>query len=206
MKRWFALACILLVTVTLSAEEITFSGGSTRMSMQQGNQTITLGGGAQITSGSVQLYADQIILSGNNFRYVACTKSVRLVDAERGIKVLAQNLFFDRDEQMILIDGFVELDDSVNEVHATAFMLQFSLQEGEVLLQVDVRLFKHTESGAMACTADVMRFDRTNQDLELKGKATIDWAGDRYEAERITVDLETEEIAMDGSIKGVVNG
>jgi lipopolysaccharide export system protein LptA len=51
-----------------------------------------------------------------------------------------------------------------------------------------------------------MRFDRTNQDLELKGKATIDWAGDRYEAERITVDLETEEIAMDGSIKGVVNG
>jgi len=85
-------------------------------------------------------------------------------------------------------------------------MLQFSLQEGEVLLQVDVRLFKHTESGPMACTADVMRFDRTNQDLELKGKATIDWAGDRYEAERITVDLETEEIAMDGSIKGVVNG
>jgi len=129
MKRWFALACILLVTVTLSAEEITFSGGSTRMSMQQGNQTITLGGGAQITSGSVQLYADQITLSGNNFRYVACTKSVRLVDAERGIKVLAQNLFFDRDEQMILIDGFVELDDSVNEVHATAFMLQFSLEE-----------------------------------------------------------------------------
>jgi lipopolysaccharide export system protein LptA len=40
----------------------------------------------------------------------------------------------------------------------------------------------------------------------LKGKATIDWAGDRYEAERITVDLETEEIAMDGAIKGVING
>ncbi|NLE14282.1 MAG: hypothetical protein GX626_00245 [Spirochaetales bacterium] len=206
MKQWFILLCILLSCAALPAEEITFSGGSTRMSMQQGNQTITLGEGARITSGSVQLYADQINLSGNNFRYVACTKSVKLIDTERGIEVLAHNLFFDRDEQMILIDGFVELDDTINEVHATAFMMQFSLETGEVLLQVDVRLFKHTESGAMVCESDVMRFDRTNQELELKGKATIDWAGDRYEAERIIVDLETEEIAMDGSIKGVVNG
>lgn len=206
MKRWFILLCILLACAALSAEKITFSGGSTRMSMQQGFQTITLGGGARITSGSIELYADQIVLSGSNFRYVTCTKGVKLNDTERGIKVLAQHLFFDREEQMILIDGFVELDDTTNEVHATAFMMQFALDQGEVLLQVEVRLFKHTDSGAMVCKSDVLKFDRTNQTLELKGKATIDWAGDSYKAERITVDLETEEIAMDGAIKGVING
>lgn len=207
MKRIGILLYVFFLCCTsLLANEITFSGGSTRMSMQQGFQTITLGGGATIKSGSIELKADQIVLSGSNFRYATCTKSVRLIDSERGIQVLSQNLFFDREEEMILIDGFVELDDSVNEVHATAFMLQFALEKGEVLLQVEVRLFKHTDSGAMVCKADSLRFDRTQQQLELKGKATIDWDGDHYEAERITVDLTTEEIAMDGAIKGVING
>lgn len=206
MKRLCLLMCILSVCSLLFANEISFSGGSTRMSMQQGFQTITLGGGAQIKSGSIELKADQIVLSGSDFRYVTCTKAVRLIDNERGIQVLAQNLFYDREEELILIDGFVELDDSINQVHATAFVLQFALQKGEVLLQVEVRLFKHTDSGAMVCKSDALRFDRVGQELELKGKATIDWSGDRYEAERITVDLETEEISMDGAIKGVING
>ena len=104
MKQWFILLCILLSCAALPAEEITFSGGSTRMSMQQGFQTITLGGGARITSGSIELYADQIVLSGSNFRYVTCTKGVKLIDTERGIKVLAQHLFFDREESIALAD------------------------------------------------------------------------------------------------------
>ncbi len=206
MKPSILLLSIMLASAALPAQQITFSGGTTRMSMQQGFQTITLGGGARIQSGSIELSAEKITLSGNNFRNVTCTKSVKLIDRERGIEVMAQNLFFDREEQMILIDGFLELDDSRNEVHANAFMLQFSLEAGEVLLQVEVRLYKHTDSGAMVCKSDVLRFDRTNEELELTGKATIDWAGDRYEAERITVDLKTEEISMDGAIKGVING
>lgn len=205
MSATLALLCLIAFTL-FGASEITFSGGSTRMSMQEGRQTITLSTGARITSGTVELTADQITLRGTDFRYVDCIGSVTLTDTERGITLISQSLFYDREEESIYIEGYLELDDGVNEVHASAFLLDFALEQGEVLLQAEVRLYKHTSSGVMACKADVLRFDRSKRQLELNGSATVDWDGDKYEAQRITVDLDTEEIAMDGSIKGVING
>ncbi|MGH0052447.1 MAG: hypothetical protein ACQ5SW_03525 [Sphaerochaetaceae bacterium] len=204
-------ACIFLIILTfplisLLSEEITFSGGSTRMHMQQGFETITLSERAMIESGSLHLEADTIELTGESFRYVTCTGSVSLHDEERGISLQSKNLFYDRQEEMILVDGYLELDDSTNQVLASAFHLEFSLGEGVVLLQVRVHLYKHTESGAMACKADSLHFDREKQMLNLEGNAIIDWAEDLYQAQKISVDLTTEAISMEGSIKGVVNG
>ncbi|MGE4454528.1 MAG: hypothetical protein AB7D92_08330 [Sphaerochaeta sp.] len=207
MRRVFLL--LMMITLPLSlilAEEISFSGGSTRMHMQQGFETITLSQGATIQSGSLTLLADSIELTGEAFRYVTCSGGVSLQDDERGIRLVSDNLFYDREDEIILIDGYLELDDRTNEVLASAFHLEFSLDEGIVLLQVQVRLYKHTESGAMACKADSLRFDRTKQLLNLEGNATIDWDQDLYQAQRISVDLTTEAISMEGAIKGVVNG
>lgn len=38
------------------------------------------------------------------------------------------------------------------------------------------------------------------------GNARVQWDGDRYEAQRIEVDLKSEEIVMKGAIKGVIGG
>ncbi len=180
------------------------------MHMQQGFETITLSEGATITSGSLRLEADTIVLTGESFRYATCTGSVSLHDEERGgISLQSKNLYYDRQEELIIIDGYLELDDQTNEVIASAFHLEFTLDDGgEVLLQVQVRLFKHTDSGgAMACKADSLHFNREKQMLNLEGNATIDWDRDLYQAQRITVDLTTEAITMEGAIKGgVVNG
>jgi lipopolysaccharide export system protein LptA len=207
MKRIrIIITLLLLPLVSLLAEEISFSGGSTSMRMQQGFETITLSEGASIVSGSLRLEADTIVLTGESFRYATCTGSVKLSDEERGITLQSQNLYYDRQEALIIIDGYLELDDQTNEVIASAFHLEFTLDDGIVLLQVQVRLFKHTESGAMVCKADSLRFNREKQMLNLEGNATIDWDKDLYQAQRITVDLTTEAITMEGAIKGVVNG
>lgn len=197
---------LCIPSTLLLANEIRFRGGSTRMQMQEGYQNIALSGGAEITSGTLTLTADSIELSGKEFRYVSCNGSVTLNDEERGVKLVGTNLFYDREEELVVVDGYLELEDLTNEVQATAFFLEFSLDEGSVLLQVQVRLYKHTDSGVMACKADSLRLEREKRTLELGGSATIDWAGDRYEAERITVDLDTEQISMEGTIKGVING
>ena len=42
--------------------------------------------------------------------------------------------------------------------------------------------------------------------LQLRGSATVDWDGDRYEAEVISVDLDTDSISLDGRIRGTING
>mgnify|MGYP001055284591 CR=1 FL=1 len=200
------LLLLMLVSLPLAAKEITFSGGSTRIRMQQGFETISLSGGAKVSSDSLTLEAKEITLSGSDYRYIRCSGNVRLVDSERGIRLSSEQLFYDREEELVLISGYVELEDTVNEVLASAFSLEFNLNQALVLLQVEVRLLKSTERGYMECKSDSLQFDRDAQSLVLEGNATIDWAKDYYKAELISVDLDTEEITMGGSIEGVIYG
>ncbi len=204
--RRICLLILLALTFPLGAQELTFSAGSTRMQMQEGFQTVQLGGGAELTSGSIVLHADEIELSGDSYRYVQCTGLVSLQDSERALSLTTRSLFYDRQEERIICEGYLELEDTINEVLGSAFNLVYDIQKGELLLQVEVVLYKHTDRGSMVCKADVLRFDRTKEVFDLNGEATIDWDGDRYEAQAISVDLESEEISMDGEIRGVING
>lgn len=202
----FLMFLLFLSLSTLGAEDVSFQGGYTQMKMQQGYQTISLGGGAQVVSGSLELKADTIELSGKDFRYINCSGKVSLIDSERQVTLSATKLFFDRVENLVIIDGYFELQDLQNQIQASAFRMEFDLDQGLLLLQARVRLAKHTDDGPMVCRADSMQYDRKKKLLDLGGDATIEWAPDHYEAQKITVDLDTDEIRMDGAIKGVING
>jgi lipopolysaccharide export system protein LptA len=58
----------------------------------------------------------------------------------------------------------------------------------------------------MVCRADSIEYDRTRMKLSLIGNASVQWKGDSYQASVTTVDLETDEIVMEGSIKGTIHG
>ncbi|MDY0287535.1 MAG: hypothetical protein RBR15_01780 [Sphaerochaeta sp.] len=207
MRRYLVLAILIpMLTLPLLAQEISFKGGSTRMQMQQGSETITLLDGAEVGVGSLLLRASTMELYGKDFRFVRCEGDVTLQDEERGISLVTSSLLFDRVEETLLIDSWVELEDTNNQVAASAARMEFFLQEGIVILQVQARLLKHTDDGPMICRSDHMTFDRDKEMLELKGRATIVWRPDTYEAEAITVNLKTEEIRMEGSIKGTIHG
>ena len=207
MRRYLLLALLIpILTLPLLAEEISFKGGSTSMQMQQGSETIILQDGAEVSVGSLLLRATVMELYGKDFRFVRCEGDVTLQDEERGISLATSSLLFDRVEETLLIASWVELEDTNNQVAASAARMEFLLQEGIVILQVQARLLKHTDDGPMICRSDHMTFDRDKEMLELKGRATIVWRPDTYEAEAITVNLDTEEIRMEGSIKGTIHG
>ena len=61
MKRFLTvLAILILAELTLFASEISFSGGYTKVSMQQGNKSVTLSGGAKVSTDQVDLSADSM--------------------------------------------------------------------------------------------------------------------------------------------------
>ncbi len=208
MRKHLVSALILgmLLLLSLPAQEISFKGGSTRMKMQQGSETILLDNGAEVQVDSLVLRATTIELYGKDFRFVRCEGDVSLEDGERGIALVTSSLLFDRLEETLLIDSWVELEDTNNQVAASAGRMEFFLKEGIVLLQVQARLLKHTDDEPMICRSDFMTFDRDKQMLDLKGRASIVWKPDTYEAQSITVNLKTDEIRMEGSIKGTIHG
>lgn len=200
---------LLIAAFTLplfGADPITFSGGATKLVMKEGREAVSLTGGAAIESGSMLLSADTITLTGEEYRYVTCSGSVHLTDTNRGITLSTQNLSFDRIDERILITGYVEIDDTANQVQASAFRLAYEIAHGLMELQVSVLLLRHTDSGAMVCSSDTITYNRTDETLEMFGNARVRWDGDSYEAQRIEVDLKGEEIVMKGAIKGVIGG
>lgn len=208
MKKHISLAILLCITLlfSISAQDISFKGGSTRMKMQQGSETILLESGAEVQVGTLLLSSTTIELYGKDFRFVRCEGDVNLQDEGRGISLVTSSLLFDRVEETLLIDSWVELEDTNNQVSASAARMEFFLKEGIVLLQAQARLLKHTDDGPMICRSDFMTFNRDKEMLDLKGRASIVWKPDTYEAQTITVNLKTEEIRMEGSIKGTIHG
>ena len=119
MKRPFLLILLILfILSSASGDDITFEGGNTSIRTQAGRQVITLSQGAHIQSGSIILKADTITLYGDGFRYVSCLGGLSLVDEERNLKLKANRILYDRETEEILIEGYVELDDPVNELIA----------------------------------------------------------------------------------------
>lgn len=197
---------VLLAEVSLFADSITFSGGRTVVKMQGQRRQITLSEGANVQTGDISITAQSIDIAGENYETVNCRGNVKVVDHGRGISIMTPSLTYDRERELITVDGWVEVQDTKNEVSASGAWLSFNLNSGFLQLQIQTKLIKHTDDGRMICRADNAFFDRDNSKLVLTGNASVYWKGDDYKASSISVDLDTEEIEMSGKIAGVVNG
>ncbi len=200
------LLLFILCPFAPSANPIHFSGGYTRLQMADGAKQILLSGGAQLDADSLSLEAQTITLRGDEYRYVSCVGNVTILDEEQGLKLATPSMDYDREGQKITIHSWVEITDTLNDVAASAGNLLFSLEQGTMEMESHVRLLRSSDKGTMVCRADRMFFDRKSRTLVLTGTASVTYRGDTYQAHTITVRLDTEEIVMDGSIKGVVHG
>ena len=191
----------------LFADNITFSGGTSSVVLRDGRESVVLSDGATVKVDTMTITADTITLSGNDWRYVSCTGNASVTDESRGIAIRTSAIWYDRSEERILISSWYEIDDTENEVSATGASLEYLLDDEKLQLDKDVTLLKNTEdSGIMRCHAESVIFSRGENILQLRGAASVDWDGDSYAAEVISVDLDTDSISLDGRIRGTING
>lgn len=204
---YFLMICMFFMCTTpLYASDITFSGGYTKVSMQEGNKSVSLSGGALVSANGLSISAQEIKLYGTDYRYVDCTGKVVAVDSERGITLQCPGLFYDRQTGEIVSDGWIEVQDETNNATISGARFEYDTNSTLIKVQMMARVVKNTDNGPMVCRADSIEFDNSNQTVKLKGNATIRWNGNVYKAAVITVDLNDYGITMEGSISGEVNG
>lgn len=202
----FTLFFFLSPTLRGASDPISFQGGYTRAVMKEGRESIILSEGAVVSSGSITFEAQTIEIIGSGARYISGSGSVRITDTENNLTILCSSISFDRETEQLLVDGWVEIQDLENEVMASGAFLSYGRREGTMKLQVAAKLLHHTDSGPMVCRAHSIEYDRNAMRLLLVGNASITWKTDQYEASSAMVNLETEEIIMEGGIKGTVHG
>ena len=207
MRKFLALIALIVLPALLFADNITFSGGTSSIVLRDGRENVVLSGGASVTVESMEISADSITLSGDNWRYVSCSGNTTVKDESRGISIRTSSIWYDRSAERILISSWFEIDDTENEVSATGAALEYSLSDERLQLDKDVSLLKNTDdNGIMRCSAESVIFSRSDNTVQLRGSASVDWDGDSYEAEVISVDLDTDSISLDGRIRGTITG
>lgn len=188
------------------ASDIRFSGGYTKVSLQDGNRTVELTGGAKASTDSISIEADRVFLYGEDYRYTDCTGNITVHETEHNLEIKATSLFYDREDESLLSNGWIEIDDTENEAQLSGAWFEYSIKNRIMVLQMKASIKKVTERGMLTCSADSIEYNAEKQTLELRGNADVSWGSDNYKASYIMVEIETEEVILQGSISGEING
>jgi OstA-like protein. len=206
LKKFSLISLLLLFSALLFAGDITFSGDSSRLSLQESGKTVTLTGNAVVTMDALTIRADSISIEGEEYSKLTCNGNVRITDTERGFSIRTSTLHYNRDTERLVIAAYSEISDTANGIEASAGALTYDLGKEALTLSLDVNLIKASEDTFMRANAEKAEYDRKGQTLALLGGAFVYFKENNYNANAILVNLETDEIKMEGAIRGTING
>lgn len=189
---------------TSPPSSFTFSGDSTSIEMSEGRRRTVLSGNARISSDDITITADTIEMYGENFRLVRCSGNVETKDSERGLQLSSQQLFYDREKDILRVEGYNEMVDFTNELIAKSGYLEYRGEEDTTVFQIGVRILKATDDTKMVSRSEFARYNREESELTLSGMPVVRWKDDTYRATRIIINLESDEIRMEGDVEGQI--
>ncbi len=193
-----ALAC--LVAATAVADTFSFSGDRTEVVLAEGRERTLLEGNARVVSNDITLEAGQIELSGTDFRYAEMRGEVRVTDSVRDLVITAGDLSFDRQTENSRARGAVMVEDNGNDLLLKGGYLETRNGGDLLFVQVAVRVLRDD----LTARAQFLRYRREDEVLELSGFPVVFWKGDEYRASRIILNLDTEEIELQGRVEGAI--
>lgn len=194
----FAGALALAFPGASYAETFRFSGDETTVIFAEGQERTALRGSATITSDDTTISAEEIEIYGEDFRYAVARGGVEAADLEREIYITADELFFDREEDILRAEGNAVLEDRQNELVVKGNLLENRSSDEVTIAQVAVRILGED----LTARSEFALYRRETEVLELSGLPVVFWKGDEYRAARIVVDLQEDEISLEGDVRG----
>lgn len=195
-----SLSLALFAATPLFAEKIIFSAN--RMTGQAGNSntTTTLSGNAYIKTESMEIQADDVELSGDNYRYIKASGNISGKNTKSNMDFTCDTLEYDRTTKIAILKGNVKLDDKDNEVKAEAQVIEYNQDREIAILQIQIKLTQKDN----LCSGSYAIYYKTTQLLELSGNAQVKQKEDVFRAQNITLDMNTQDITLGGNVKGKV--
>lgn len=186
-------------------EEITFSGDSMRGSVSSSSDSskesfTVLSGNAVVKTSTMEIRADSIELTGDDFNIIKARGNISGTNTESELEFKAQTLEYDREQKIVTLTGDVELKDLKNDVTAKAQIIEYDQNTDVAIMQIDVEL-KQREN---VCTGAYSVYRKKEQTLDLSGNASVKQKDDMFRAQSISFNMDTEEIVLDGNIRGTV--
>ena len=203
-RNLFSIVSILsgLLFTAFGAGADTFSFKADQMSgtKAMGRETTILAGNAEVRSDSIILRANRIEIQGDNNQFIDCLGEVWGFEEEKNIIFQTDRLRYDRTRKIARLEGNSTLEDRENEVVAKGNFIEYDDKAEVTVLQIAVRLFKDD----MVCRSEYAIYRRDEKLLDLSGFPVVFKKDDEFRADRIRVDLDTDDVSMEGAVSGTI--
>ena len=179
---------------------ITFSADKMQGTGAKGKTATALTGNASVTVDSLTIHGERIELYGKDYRYIKASGSVKGEDPEKGFTFSSASLQYDRETEVAEFMGAAQVEDTKNKVETAAERIEYNQKNEIILLQMAVKL----KSKDIICDSLFAVYNRNTSMLELTGKPAVKKGKDEFKAARISVNLDTEDIKLEGKVSGSV--
>lgn len=202
MNRYAAAAavCLIMCASIMHAEQITFYADTMTGTAGNKSDTTTLSGNAFVKTQTMEITADSIELSGDDFRFIIAEGNITAKNTETNMDFTCGKLKYDRQTKIATLQNSVHFIDKKNNVTADAQIVEYSQDSETAVLQVGITLKQKNN----VCTGAYAIYHKKIQKLELSGNPKIVQGEDTFRAQEIDLDLNSQEIELDGRVSGTV--
>jgi len=191
---------LLLSVSCVSADTFTFRADKMSGSRALGRETTILSGNAEVRSNSILLRADRIEIQGDDNQFITCIGNVWGFEEEKNILFFTDRLRYDRQLKIARLEGNSTLEDRKNEIVARGRFIEYDDENEITVFQISVRLFKND----LACRSEYAVYNRKDKLLDLTGFPVVYKKDDEFHANKIRIDLETDDVTMEGAVTGTI--
>lgn len=196
----FLAGFLVIAAFPLAANTFSFSADRMSGGRATGREITVLTGNAEVLSDTFLLRADRIEIHGNDNRFIDGSGNVEGQETEKSIFFRTGRLRYDRTLKIARLEGNSTLEDRANEIVTRARFIEYDDQNEIAVLQISVRLFRDN----LICRAEYAVYNRAEQTLLLSGFPVVYKGDDIFRAERIRVDLNTDDVVMEGDVSGSI--
>jgi lipopolysaccharide export system protein LptA len=201
MKLLFVLSITLCFSIgTVRGDIFTFNAERMTGGRTSGKEITVLTGNAEVRSDNLLLRADRIELQGEDNQFIDCSGNVWGWEEEKDIYFQTDRLRYDRKLKIARLEGNSSLEDKENELVAKGRFIEYDDEAEVTVFQISVRLFKDD----LVCRSEYAVYRRTEKLLDLSGFPVVYKKNDEFRADRIRVDLDTDDVTMEGSVSGSI--
>jgi len=196
---WFWM-CLSPAMLGLGAESWRFSADEVKRIDRENESRTVLSGNAYAESDTMRIGARELELSGKDYEYISGSDKISFTDTERQVRVNSERLEYNRITKIIGFRERVVLVDEENGVIVHCESLDFRQEEDLMIMQILVRLIK----GDTVCRGEFATLWFEEDILEVSGHPAVWREDDVYRADRILINLETDEIELIGAVEGTL--
>ena len=183
-----------------AADKFTFKADRMSGSKALGRETTILTGNAEVKSDNLLLRADRIEIQGDDNQFIDCYGNVWGHEEEKDILFNADRLRYDRKLKIAWLEGNSTLEDRKNEIVARSRIIVYDDENEITVFQTSIRLFKDD----MVCRSEYGVYHRQEKLLDLSGFPVVFKKDDEFRADKIRVDLDTDDVIMEGAVSGTI--